>query len=318
MNSKQARLIYRVEALDPTLNNLPTLAHILAFARLLVAADDWGRFSGDATIWQSQLFPRQPHITAEMMLAIQHDFAAAGFVGFYGAQGLRGAEGYCVIFRFARYQNPRSDRLRLPMYPVPPEQMWPLIAHPRNEGRVYDVPDIPYARWNEVRQQAQTQSQQIAWLPSLTRPAIEFYSDAEHPFGGVRLATETQRVELAVVEPPAQVSHPVQEMLLSTEDTVDKCLRVLHGIHNYRPKRPEDIRLIQDLMTNFTMADPLETCKGFATYIGDNPFPARGRYSERQALRNWWRIEDERARRRPGANVQSTTRNDAPREGVML
>lgn len=172
------RFISQREARDGTLNNLP-LAHILAFDRAVIFSDDWGRYSGDPAIWKMQLFPRQDYVTDRLLLAIQHDLAQAGMIGFYAVDDVD----CCLVYRFLRYQTIRTSHRQDPKWPTPPEAMWWMWLHPQDTRKEYDCPDIPWQKYQKVVSKTDTRKE--IWLPREPRPEIHFEISNILPFGGV-------------------------------------------------------------------------------------------------------------------------------------
>lgn len=274
------RYLSQREARDPTLNSM-TLAHILGFDRLVVAADDWGRASGDVGDWKSTVFPRQDHIDETMILAIQHDLATAGLVGFYCRDGSE----YSLIFKFLVYQTIKSSHRREPSYPTPPESMWHLYAHPLGgmTRKKYDVPDMPYDRFCEVT--AQNHDQRI-FPPSAPRPPIEFVVDARNPFGGVAVGS---------VQPdPPRAEIKTQEGLFAgtnssarPTDQEKELLRVIASAAGMKRHFDAAVALqkLREWRADYPAVDMAHTIKTWRDAKDSKPVKSNGRpWAE---IRNW-------------------------------
>lgn len=256
----QARLIYRAETTDSTLNEL-TFAHIISFNRLVTHADDWGRFYGDAALWKAQLFPRQPYMTLDLILAIQHDLAAAELVGFWEAD----SEEWCVLYKFAEYQQLKKDRLGRPMAPCPPEAMLHMMVHPKNAGKSYDPPDLPYR--NYQRAIAQNSPDQRVWEPSEPRPPIEFVIDEANPLGAVMRTNGHSAAR--------------QSSLLEADpawaDDVERAAGILLAIPKFPGKRlasgnlrEKTLELVNRMKGKYPHLNIEEVCDGYSTWCMQN------------------------------------------------
>lgn len=262
--------IHKKEARDSSLNSM-TIGHILAFDRLVVHADDWGRFYGSPREWKKNLFSLQEFIGESVILAIQHDLSDRRLIGFYVSQGIE----YCVVYRYLQYQQLKTSHVRASGFPSPPREMWPLILHPRDTRKNYDCPDIPYVEYDKVCGVATGEIS--TFPPSSLRPDIMFESSVINPFGGVvGPAAKSSPVVVSTTElPPVRIEPPREQVPepkpvikptekpapKETDETANELFGGEFSAAGLTPREKEIYRILK-VVNNMTV-----TQKMVATYI---------------------------------------------------
>ena len=295
------RFISQREARDSTLNSMP-LSHILAFDRVVVFADDWGRYSGSPDQWKQDLFPLQKHMTAEIVLAIQHDLAEARLLGFY----TDGNSEYCLIYKFLKYQTIRATHRKAPQYPTPPEEMWWMFLHPMDTAKSYDVPDMPREHYKAVLRSTVTRND--LWAPSTPRPNYSFEVSEIMPFGGVlwnQRETPKEKQAPKPVEKPATSMGSVQAGLpgliegpMSGAKPTPVEAGLLHVIKNAKGmghhwNYGDALQQIRTLWADYSEhIDIQHVVKAWAAGTITKPLTKSSR--PWSSLRNWCRLEKER------------------------
>lgn len=295
----KARLIYQRETTDTTLNEL-TFAHIVSFNRLVTHADDWGRFYGDPDLWKAQLFPRQPYMTLDLILAVQHDLADAELVGFYDD----GGESWCVIYKFAQYQQLKTDRLGMPLAPRPPDEMLPMVVHPRNAGKKYDPPDLSYRQYQRIV--AQQNPNQRIWTPAEPRPPIHFVVNADNPIGAIEhRQPETNQRQASLLEVAPEWA-----------DDIDRAAGILEAVPKWPGKRVSDSKtktrnLLQKMKGMYPELNIIEVCDGYATWCLQNPLGVRS--NGLMQVQNRFKIQEQMR-----TNTYRVRDNEIPEEGRVV
>lgn len=77
------------------------------FVRLITLVDDYGRFEAHPTLLRSMVFPLNPDITCEQMLAACQQMLSAGMVVFYECEGVR-------YLQITRWQERARAKSRFP------------------------------------------------------------------------------------------------------------------------------------------------------------------------------------------------------------
>lgn len=300
------RVISKQEATDARLNSLP-LIHILAFNRLVIHSDDWGRWEGSAAMWRAQLFPRQTYVTEQHILVVQHDLATMGLLGFYLADGSE----YALIYHFMDYQSPKTSHIARPSFPTPPREIWANWRHPRDARKSYDCPDIPYDEYQRVAANGQR------WLPSTPRPALVIACSELQPFGGIELNVlerPTAKPAAAPTEaPPAPTAQPAlaqtakaarQPTLLSDASAEERAILDILAPPYRKARLPYDEKAILDQVRQCGAEFPQINMLGLVRDIaaGWTTQPLNKDSRPMAQLRNWARIRS--AKRTNGSPAQ--------------